>query len=146
MPYSLFQDLWNAEGGWVHFLFDARALQTDKKHIDTNAQNKIITNAIDEIKNKINRVSSWLTGSGLKINDQKTEICIFHRKEKLSLTIIINNNEIRTTNHMTILGIIFDSNLAWDLQYNHSIREANHNLTSPLRSLPKHVLLYYLKH
>ena len=64
----------------------------------------------------------------MKINDQKTEICIFHRKEKLSLSIIINNNEIRTTNCMTILGIIFDSNLAWDLQYNHSIREANHNL------------------
>ena len=79
--------------------------------------NRILLNAIDEIKHKISRVSDWLTKSGLKINDQKTEICIFHRNEKTSLTINKNESEIKTTNQMTILGIIFDSNLTWDQQY-----------------------------
>ena len=73
-------------------------------------------------------MSNWLTKSGLKINDQKTEICIFHRNEKSSLTIYINDNEIKTTNQMMILGIIFDSNLTWDLQYTQAIKDANHNL------------------
>ena len=83
---------------------------------------------MEEIKRKIIRVSNWLKKSGLKINDQKTEICIFHRKEKASATININNNEIKTSNQITILGLIFDSNLTWDPQYNKAIKEANYNL------------------
>ena len=77
---------------------------------------------------KIQTVSNWLTKSGLKINDQKTEICIFHRKEKSTETVSINNIQITTTNQITILGIVFDSNLTWDPQYNTAIKEANHNL------------------
>ena len=97
-------------------------------HTPFGAENKILKHAIDKIKIKIVSVSNWLTNSGLKINDLKTEICIFHRKEKALATININNNEIKMSNQITILGIIFDSNLTWDLQYNNSIKEANHNL------------------
>ena len=38
------------------------------------AENRILLNAIDEIKRKITRVSDWLTNSGLKINEKKTDI------------------------------------------------------------------------
>ena len=92
------------------------------------AENENLILSINEIKRKIISVTNWLSGSGLKINDQKTEICIFHRREQISLNISINNTEIQTSNKINILGMIFDSNLSWDHQYNHAIKEANHNL------------------
>ena len=83
---------------------------------------------MEETRQKILRVSNWLTKSGLKINDQKTVICIFHRKEKATATMNLNNVEIKTSTQINILGLIFDSNLTWDLQYNKAVKEANQNL------------------
>ena len=113
---------------FIRPIYEIEALTTYADDNYIGAENKILAKALDEIKLKINNVSQWLTQSGLKINDQKREICIFHRKEKVAVTININNNEIKTANQMTILGIIFDSNLTWDPQYNQAIKEANHNL------------------
>ena len=39
---------------------------------------------------------TWLEGSGLNINDQKTEICFFHRKGQITTSININNTPIQT--------------------------------------------------
>ena len=66
--------------------------------------------------------------SGLKINEGKTEICIFHRNKLEIKTIESNNTSIQTSNTINILGIIFDSNLNWNKQYQHAISEANQNL------------------
>ena len=35
--------------------------------------------------------------SGLKINDKKTEICIFHKKEARAKEIIINHDTLKTS-------------------------------------------------
>ena len=113
---------------FIRPIYDLEDLITyaDDNYLGT--ENTFLSIALAETKRKIVAVSCWLKKSGLKINDQKTEICIFHRKEKASATIKINNNDIKTSNQITILGIIFDSNLTWDLQYNNAIKEANHNL------------------
>ena len=37
-------------------------------------------------------------------------------------------NAIPTTTQIKILGMIVDSNMSWDNQYDHAIKEANHNL------------------
>ena len=70
----------------------------------------------------------WLTQSGLKINEKKTEICIFHRTITVKRIMVISNTPITTTNSINILGIIFDSNLNWNKQYNNAISDANQNL------------------
>ena len=66
--------------------------------------------------------------SGLKINENKTEVCIFHRNTEISIEIIINNANIKTSNTINILGIQFDSCLKWNMQYSKAIKEANSNL------------------
>ena len=43
---------------------------------------------------------------------------------KLIATININNNELKTSNQITILGLTFNSNLTWDPQYKNAIKEA----------------------
>ena len=69
-----------------------------------------------------------MTSSGLKINESKTEICIFHRQQLITKNITINNTVIKTKNTINILGILFDSQLRWNDQYSKAIKEANANL------------------
>ena len=39
----------------------------------------------------------WMASSGLKVNNSKTEICIFHRTESRIAIMTINNTIIRST-------------------------------------------------
>ena len=66
--------------------------------------------------------------SGLIINDKKTDLCIFHRKSQEKVTIEVHGTMIESANHINILGIIFDSNMTWDQQYDHAAKSASHNL------------------
>ena len=69
-----------------------------------------------------------MTQSGLKINDRKTDLCIFHRRSLETRTMVINGTEIKSSNQINILGMIFDSNLKWEQQYDQAIKSVNHNL------------------
>ena len=67
-------------------------------------------NAVQNVVDKTERIIKWMTMSGLKINENKTEVCIFHRCTEISIEIIINNANIKTSNTINILGIQFDLN------------------------------------
>ena len=69
-----------------------------------------------------------MAASGLKINEAKTEICIFHRNNLIVVNVNLNNKIIKTMNTINILGILFDSQLKWNEQYVKTIKEANMNL------------------
>ena len=69
-----------------------------------------------------------MTKSGLKINEKKTDLCIFHRRNLKKITLKINGTNIESSNQVKILGIIFDSNMKWEQQYESAIKEANQNL------------------
>ena len=91
-------------------------------------ENQNLEIAIKNIIVKTETVMKWMSSSGLKINEYKTEICIFHRINSISMDIIIDNTRLTSTNTMNILGITFDSNLKWNQQYSKAIKEANSNL------------------
>ena len=113
---------------FIRPIYEIEALITYADDNYVGSANKNMSLALEETKTKIYRISKWLTNSGLKINDDKTEICIFHRKEKAITTLNINNTVIKTSNQISILGLVFDSNLTWDLQYDKAIKEANQNI------------------
>ena len=58
--------------------------------------------AIMMVKTKMEKITTWMTMSGLKINVAKTEICIFHRRNKLLREIEIQGVNITTKNKMNI--------------------------------------------
>ena len=74
---------------------------------------KIKEQAIESIEIKLKIIIKWLTDSGLKVNEQKTELCLFYRKDTPPIVIRINDAEINSTNSMNVLGITFDSKLTW---------------------------------
>ena len=56
------------------------------------------------------------TQSGLKINDTKRELCLFHQKNQLQVTIQINDYPITGKPHTNVLRETFDSKLNWQAQ------------------------------
>ena len=82
------------------------------------------------MEKSLEAITKWLKKSGLKVNENKTEVCLFHRTSKINITIRVNNNHINSKNSMNVLGVIFDSNLNWNDQVAHAISKSNKALHS----------------
>ena len=79
----------------------------------------------------------WLRQSGLKVNESKTEMCLFHRSEVKIITLNINDTLIKTTPQINVLGVIFDSKLQWNEQVSNTIKKANKALQA-IRLIKNH--------
>ena len=63
--------------------------------------------------------------SGLKVNVSKTEMRLFHRSQLKIINVNINNIIVKSTPHINVLGVTFDSKLQWTEQVANSIKKAN---------------------
>ena len=86
--------------------------------------NKQIKSLIAEIERDLKIMVDWLKGSGLKVNEAKTEVCLFHRHDIGKVEINLNNCRIKSMNQMNVLGVIFDSKLNWTPQVNQTISKS----------------------
>jgi hypothetical protein len=68
---------------------------------------------IELIEQKMKIISEWLRNSGLKVNEAKTELCIFYRKDTPQVEVQINNVYVKSKDHMNVLGVVFDNKLTW---------------------------------
>ena len=83
--------------------------------------NAILQIAIRNAENTLNKLVDWFSGSGLKINETKTEIVVFHKSIQTNASVIVKGKTIITKNSINILGVIFDSQLSWYEQINKAI-------------------------
>ena len=65
------------------------------------------------METELTKLARWLKGSGLKVNETKTELCLFYKKDSQPVTIIIEGSEITSKTTMGVLGVLFDSKLQW---------------------------------
>ena len=70
---------------------------------------------------KLKNITDWLTKSGMKVNESKTELCLFHRGDSGPITVNINGIEITSKKTINILGVIFDAKLQWSDHIYHAI-------------------------
>ena len=94
------------------------------------ASNTDLINLISEFEIKLAEISKWLTDSGLKINDNKTELCLFHKNDHAPIQINLNGTIITSKTSINVLGVQFDSKLNWNDQVNKTINKAKKTLQS----------------
>ena len=75
--------------------------------------NKCMTALISDMEKDLEIMTKWLKDSGLKVNESKTELCLFHRKDCPQITIRLNQKTVNSKTSMNVLGITFDSKLQW---------------------------------
>jgi hypothetical protein len=68
---------------------------------------------IKDYEKDLETLTKWLHDSGLKVNENKTELVLFYRKDCRRETLRINNTQIMLLDYMNILGVVFDSKLQW---------------------------------
>ena len=67
------------------------------------------------MKQTLENITKWLKDSELTVNDQKTELCLFNKRDIHSETLTINNFDLVSKSQISILRVIFDSKLQWQL-------------------------------
>ena len=76
-------------------------------------KNKQILELLIDMKRSIEIIIKWLGHSGLKVNEGKTEMCLFLRNDYAPITLTINGSKIKSTPSIKVLGVDFDSKFNW---------------------------------
>ena len=87
--------------------------------------NKNLTQLIVDLRKSLEAITKWLKKSGLKVNDSKTEVCLFHRTHQVPVSFSLNGVTLHCKNNMNVLGIIFDSQLNWNQQVANTVTKTN---------------------
>ena len=86
--------------------------------------NKCMTALISNMEKDLEIMTKWLKDSGLKVNESKTELCLFHRKDCPKITIRLNLKTVSSNASMNVLGITFDSKLQWSQQMANVVKKS----------------------
>ena len=62
------------------------------------------------------------------LNESKTELCLFHRKDHHPITFFLSGQEITSKNEINVLGVTFDSKLQWSPQVAKTVKKAKSTL------------------
>jgi hypothetical protein len=113
---------------FIRPIYDLEELTTYADDNYVMKESSDLKEVVVSLKNSVTNVASWLKSSGLKVNDSKTELCIFHRKTRVQIEIELGGCMIQSKENISILGMTFDCQLRWDEQINNSIKNANRSL------------------
>jgi hypothetical protein len=70
-------------------------------------------NAVFELGKALTTISLWFKSSGLKVNEEKTDITIFYKNNCNTSDVLINGNNVRTKYTIKVLGLMMDTMLTW---------------------------------
>jgi hypothetical protein len=85
---------------------------------------------IEDIEKSLESLTKWLKKSGLKVNNNKTELCLFYKNDTAPITITLEGVSIKSANSINVLGVLFDVNLSWTPHIYNTIAKASKSLNA----------------
>ena len=82
------------------------------------------------MERKLENTVEWLKKSGMKVNEAKTDLCLFHNRDTASIVIEFNGVSIVSSKKINVLGVIFDQKLQWSDHIAHCIKKSSKALTA----------------
>lgn len=95
----------------------------DDNYIISEGQN--IEESLENCKATTEQAIKWFKNSGLCVNEQKTEVCLFNRNDVGRHWMELNGINIEVRKQIKVLGLIFDTKLTWFAQVMAAIEKAN---------------------
>ena len=92
----------------------------------------------NEMEAKLSLIIKWVKDSGLKVNESKTELCLFHRKDQAPISVKINNTTLTSKRSMNVLGVTFDNKLNWQSHIENAITKSKKALNA-IKLIRKHL-------
>ena len=84
--------------------------------------NRSISVLIRNMEAKLDIFTRWLRHFGIRVNQSKTEVCLFHRIGSQSVAVNVNNSPIKSKSSMNLLGV--DSKLNRSEHINNCTKKA----------------------
>ncbi len=78
-------------------------------------------NLLTDIGEALTAISLWFWSSGLKVNEEKTEIAILNKDNCNPKDVLVNGMIVRTKGTIKALGITMDTMLTWIEHINNTI-------------------------
>ena len=66
--------------------------------------------------------------SGMVVNEEKTEICLFYKRDHETVNVSIDNKIVTSKKSINVLGVLFDCKLQWNNQVAQAIVKAKRAL------------------
>ena len=85
---------------------------------------------VKDMEKSIEAITKWLKKSGLKVNQEKTELCLFYKHDTARVRMTLGDVVIESKNEINILGVTFDSKLQWCPHILKVINKANKALNA----------------
>ena len=92
--------------------------------------NKDLPSLVTDMERSLDSITKWLIQSGMKVNNNKTEICLFYKNDVAPVTIVVDNTAVKSKSTINILGVLFDCKLQWGHHVNQVIHKANKALNA----------------
>jgi hypothetical protein len=87
---------------YVSPTFDLKALTNFADDNFIVRWNSDLQALISKLENDLGLIIAWLRDSGLKVNESKTEVCLFHRLDVRGVTINVGTNRIFSSNTINV--------------------------------------------
>ena len=110
---------------FVSPLFDLESLTCFADDKYALAMNKDKEEVVALIQIKLENVVKWLVDSGMKVNEAKTDLCLFYKQDTTPITFLLNGKQITSNSKINVLGVIFDSKLQWIDHVALTLKKAN---------------------
>ena len=79
---------------------------------------------VKQLQEQLNKLMKWFKASGLKINEDKTEFIVFYHRDVTQVTINLSGKEIKSSQKIKVLGILFDSKMDWSATVEKTVKSA----------------------
>jgi hypothetical protein len=80
---------------------------------------------ISDIEKSLEAMTEWLRQPGLKVNIEKTEVCLFYINDTQPVLLNVSNSIITSKSEINVLGVKFDSKLNWVPQVLNALKKAS---------------------
>ena len=118
--------------GPVLFAIFISPLEKIVKYLVTYADDNFILNhhkqqslVVTLTKDSVMAMRDWLMKNGMRVSEEKTEICMFNQSDMEVTSINIGDHLVPVKKNIKILGIVFDSKLNWQEQARSAMKKAN---------------------
>ena len=88
------------------------------------AWNRNKSDLIKDMELKLRKIMDWLKDSGMKVNESKTDLCLFHRGDSTPISLNLYGKIVTSNKKINVLGVIFDSKFQWADQISNCINKS----------------------
>ena len=115
---------------FVSPLFDIKQVLSFADDSFNVESNKDKSTLIKDMEKSLEAITKWLKKSGMKVNQEKTELCLFYKNDTAGISLRLHNVLVKSKKEINVLGVMFDSKLQWHCHVSKVIHKANRALNA----------------